>query len=152
MTPTVNKNPLVVFSPSGRRGHFDQGVSVLEAARSLGVDIDSVCGGRGLCGRCQVEVTEGDLPKHGILSKADNLSPCGETEKQFGEQCDMVAGRRLSCLAKIQGDIAIDVPAASQLHRQVVRKPFEAHDIDINPVVRPYFVEVGAPDIHKASG
>ena len=152
MTPTVNKNPLVVFSPSGRRGHFDQGVSVLEAARSLGVDIDSVCGGRGLCGRCQVEVTEGDLPKHGILSKADNLSPCGETEKQFGEQCDMVVGRRLSCLAKIQGDIAIDVPAASQLHRQVVRKPFEAHDIDINPAVRPYFVEVGAPDIHKASG
>src|SRR3954453_18444826 len=46
----------VVFTPSGRRGRFETGTTVLDAARRLGVDIDSVCGGRGICGRCQVEV------------------------------------------------------------------------------------------------
>jgi len=51
---------LVVFTPSGRRGRFETGTTVLDAARRLGVDIDSVCGGRGICGRCQVEVSEGD--------------------------------------------------------------------------------------------
>ena len=51
---------LVVFMPSGRRGRFPHGTPLLQAARSLGVDIDSVCGGRGICGRCQVEVSEGE--------------------------------------------------------------------------------------------
>ena len=46
---------LVVFSPSGRRGRFEAGTPVLDAARELGVDLDSVCGGRALCGRCQVD-------------------------------------------------------------------------------------------------
>ncbi|MDH3597692.1 MAG: 2Fe-2S iron-sulfur cluster-binding protein, partial [Rhodospirillales bacterium] len=50
----------VVFTPSGRRGRFALGTPLLEAARSLGVDIDSVCGGRGLCGRCQITLGEGE--------------------------------------------------------------------------------------------
>ena len=65
MTPT---DALVVFTPSGRRGRFEHGTTVLEAARRLGVDLDSVCGGRGICGRCQVEVAEGEHAKHGIAS------------------------------------------------------------------------------------
>ena len=49
----------VAFSPSGKRGRFAEGMSVLEAARKLGVDLDSVCGGRGICGRCRVDIVEG---------------------------------------------------------------------------------------------
>ncbi len=56
---------LIVFTPSGRRGRFAQGTTVLDAARSLGVDIDSVCGGRGICGRCQVSQGIGSFPKLG---------------------------------------------------------------------------------------
>ena len=59
---------LVIFTPSGRRGRFDSGTTVLDAARRLGVDIDSVCGGRGICGRCQVEQSVGEFAKHGIIS------------------------------------------------------------------------------------
>ena len=61
---------LVVFTPSGRRGRFARGTSVLDAARRLGVDLDSVCGGRGICGRCQVTVAEGEHAKHGITCTA----------------------------------------------------------------------------------
>ena len=61
---------LVIFTPSGRRGRFAEGTTVLDAARSLGVDIDSVCGGRGLCGRCQVVPSFGSFAKHGITSPA----------------------------------------------------------------------------------
>ena len=50
---------LIVFTPSGKRGRFPLGTAVLEAARELGVDVDSVCGGRGICGRCQVAVSSG---------------------------------------------------------------------------------------------
>ncbi|HEY2887197.1 MAG TPA: 2Fe-2S iron-sulfur cluster-binding protein [Candidatus Limnocylindrales bacterium] len=55
----MNGTSQVIFTPSGRRGRFDDGTTILDAARSLGVDLDSVCGGRGLCGRCQVVPAEG---------------------------------------------------------------------------------------------
>src|SRR5215475_3491734 len=66
-------NPLVFFAPSGKRGRFPEGTSVLEAARKLGVDLDSVCGGRGICGRCQVELGEGKFPKLGIDSAPEHV-------------------------------------------------------------------------------
>ena len=143
---------LVVFSPSGKRGRFPEGTPVLQAARSLGVDIDSVCGGRAMCGRCQVTVAEGELPKHGIVSRAGNLSPAGEAENRFRERRGLAVDRRLSCQATLCGNIAIDVPESSQVHRQVVRKPHEDHDIPIDPIMHAYFVEVEEPDMHKQSG
>ena len=144
--------PLVVFSPSGKRGRFPVGTAVLQAARSLGVDIDSVCGGRALCGRCQVTVAEGELAKHGIVSRAENLSPTGAAESRHREQRGLADDRRLSCQATLCGDIAIDVPESSQVHRQVVRKPHEAHDIEIDPLTHACFVEVDKPDMHDPSG
>ena len=60
----------VVFTPSGKRGAFADGTSLLEAARRLAVDLDSVCGGRGVCGRCQVDIAEGDFAKHALESRA----------------------------------------------------------------------------------
>ena len=73
----MTEDALVVFTPSGRRGRVPIGTPLLQAARSLGVDIDSVCGGRGLCGRCQVLLAEGDFAKHGVTSRAEHLSPFG---------------------------------------------------------------------------
>jgi uncharacterized 2Fe-2S/4Fe-4S cluster protein (DUF4445 family) len=143
---------LVVFMPSGRRGHFEAGTPLLQAARSLGVDIDSICGGRALCGRCQVEVAEGDFPKHGISSRASHLSPPGEAEARLVTEHRPPPGRRFSCSARIEGDIVIDVPASSQVHHQVVRKDAEAHDIQVRPVVRLHYVEVQQPDMHDPSG
>src|SRR5439155_16946306 len=111
---------LVIFTPSGRRGRFTKGTTVLDAARSLGVDIDSVCGGHGLCGRCQVEQGIGEFPKHGITSSPDHLSPPGGVEADYRRRRGMAAQRRLSCLAHLMGDAVIDVPPESQVHRQVV--------------------------------
>jgi uncharacterized 2Fe-2S/4Fe-4S cluster protein (DUF4445 family) len=144
----------IVFTPSGRRGRFPLGTSVLSAARSLGVDVDSVCGGRGLCGRCQVHFAEGKFDKHQIDSRAENLSPFGETERQYGERRrkPLVEGRRLSCQAQILGDIVIDVPPESQVHRQVVRKDAEHRDIILDTSVHLYFVEVREADMFDQKG
>ena len=76
----------VVFTPSGKRGEFPSGTSLLAAARDLGVDLDSVCGGRGVCGRCQVDVAEGDFAKHAIASRAGHLSPRAEVENRYAEK------------------------------------------------------------------
>ncbi len=147
------KESKIVFTPSGKRGSFAHGTAVLDAARSLGVDVDSVCGGRGLCGRCQVTCAEGEFAKHAITSKADHLTPVGEVETRFRERRkNFKVGRRLSCQAKIQGDLVIDVPAESQMHRQVVRKSAEHRDITLDTGVHLYFVEVREADMLEASG
>ncbi|GHE20649.1 ASKHA domain-containing protein [Halomonas urumqiensis] len=140
---------LVVFTPSGRRGRFPLGTPLLEAARALGVDIDSVCGGRGLCGRCQVDLCEGSFTKHGVESSANHLSLKSDTEWAWEKRRGALReGRRLSCSSQLLGDVLIDVPASSQVHRQIVRKRAEVLDIELDPIVRLYFVQVQQPDLH----
>jgi uncharacterized 2Fe-2S/4Fe-4S cluster protein (DUF4445 family) len=143
---------LVVFTPSGKRGRFSLGTPLLQAARTLGVDVDSVCGGRALCGRCQVLVMEGEFPKHGVTSSAAHLSALDAAEQSFSRRRPLPSGHRLSCQARIEGNLVVDVPASSQVHRQVVRKAVEAHAITLDPVARLYYVEVRQPDMHHPSG
>jgi uncharacterized 2Fe-2S/4Fe-4S cluster protein (DUF4445 family) len=145
-------DPLVVFTPSGKRGRFPVGTPLLQAARTLGVDVDSVCGGRALCGRCQVLVMEGDFAKHGVNSRAGNLTPLSAAEEQYGRRRPLPAGHRLSCSARIEGDLVVDVPPNSQVHRQVVRKAADARVITLDPVVHLHYVEVQQPDMHDPSG
>ncbi len=143
---------LVVFTPSGRRGRFTKGTTILNAARSLGVDLDSVCGGRGICGRCQILLSEGEFPKHGISSRSEHLTPFSQTEREYALKNAFKDGRRLGCCALLEGDAVIDVPPDSQVHRQVVRKRAEVHDIEVDPAVRIYYVEVQEPDMHDPAG
>ena len=146
------QDPLIVFTPSGKRGRFPVGTPILQAARALGVDIDSVCGGRGLCGRCQILVAEGEFAKHGVSSSSASLSPFSEPERRFSKRMPLAEGRRLSCSARVETDVVIDVPASSQVHRQVVRKEAEVRTIELDPVVRLHFVQVKQPDMHDPSG
>jgi len=147
-----DKDALVVFTPSGKRGRFALGTPLLQAARTLGVDVDSVCGGRALCGRCQVLVMEGDFAKHGITSTATHLSALSESEQSYSRRRPLPDGHRLSCQAQVEGNLVIDVPPGSQVHRQVVRKAAEARPITLDPVARLYYVEVREPDMHDPSG
>ncbi len=140
---------LVVFTPSGRRGRFALGTPLLDAARALGVDIDSVCGGRAICGRCQVHVAEGEFAKHGITSGAAHVTAVNAVEKRYAERRGLAAERRLSCQASLTGDVVVDVPAESQVHKQLVRKRADARRIEIDPVVYLHYVEVDEPDMHE---
>jgi uncharacterized 2Fe-2S/4Fe-4S cluster protein (DUF4445 family) len=143
---------LVVFTPSGKRGHFSEGTNLLDAARSLGVDLDSVCGGRGICGRCQIVVSEGEFAKHGIASAAEHLTAFSEPEQAYRQRSGLAPERRLGCHARVIGDLVIDVPPESQIHRQVVRKEADAHRIEVDPVVRLHYCEVRQPDMADPSG
>ena len=146
------KQAFIVFSPSGKRGSFPVGTPVLQAARELGVDIDSVCGGLARCGRCQVEPVEGTFAKEGIVSSASHLADLTGDEHFCRQSGQLKVGNRLSCQARILGDIRIDVPPASQVHHQVVRKDYEAHPIELDPVIHLYFIEVSEPELQLPDG
>jgi len=142
----------VVFTPSGKNGDFPVGTPVLTAARKLGVDLDSVCGGRGICGRCQVVPGYGDFSKFKVKSKPGNLSDVSPVETRYKEKRGMEEGRRLGCSSVIFGDLVVDIPEDSQVHKQVVRKRAEVRNIEIDPIVTLHYVEVQEPDMHHPSG
>ncbi len=142
----------VVFQPSGRRGNFPVGTPVLDAARSLGVYVESVCGGRGICGRCQVNVSEGSFAKESIVSSCGNLGGTTDLETRYRSLREMAADRRLSCQATIEGDLVIDIPTEAQTNRQVVRKRAENVQIDVDGPVRLVRVVVDEPDMETPRG
>lgn len=142
----------VMFTPSGRHDTVAPGATVLEVARSLGVDLDSVCGGRGICGRCQIVAVEGEFPTHNLVSTPKSLAAFTDDEERYREKRGLAAERRLGCKARIRDDVVIDVPLESQLHRQVVRKGVEARDLTVDPVIRLYYVTVPAASLEAANG
>ncbi len=77
----MSDDALVIFTPSGKRGRFPLGTPVLTAARQLGVDLDSVCGGRGICSKCQITPGYGEFPKHGLTVAGDALSPSARSRR-----------------------------------------------------------------------
>lgn len=148
----MSNDPLVIFTPSGKRGNFPVGTPILTAARQLGVDLDSVCGGRGICSKCQITPSYGEFSKHGVTVEENALSAWNSVEQRYDDIRGLAKGRRLGCQATVQGDVVIDVPPESQVHKQVVRKRAEARDITMNPSTRLYYVEVEEPDMHDPSG
>ena len=149
---TQGKHCKIIFTPSGRQGVVNVGVNLLQAARQIGVDIDSVCGGRAMCGRCQIDVAEGVFDKHGVSSSPAHLSKPTITETRYADKCNLVQGRRLACQCEVLDDLVIDVPAASQMHQQLIRKAADNRHVDINPPSRLCFIEVREPDMHEPSG
>jgi uncharacterized 2Fe-2S/4Fe-4S cluster protein (DUF4445 family) len=145
MTPT-SQEVRILFTPSGRQGTVTRGSSVLDAARSLGVDLDSICGGRGICGRCQVRQGSSKT----VPLDATQLSSPGATEAEYRGRRPLWPGNRLGCATAVLGDVVIDVPPESQIHRPVVRKRPEAMDYEIDPVVRLYYVETEPPTLGSA--
>ena len=147
-----NTDPLIVFVPSGKRGRVPDGTSVLSAARMLGVDLDSVCGGRGICSRCQVTPSFGSFPKHGIEVTQNSISTWNKVEDRYKNKRGLKQGRRLGCQAKIIGDLVIDVPPESQVHKQVIRKSADTRLVVMDPSLRLYYIEVAEPDMHNPAG
>ena len=143
----------VVFTPSGKRGAVPQGTSVLDAARKLGVDLDSVCGGRGLCGRCQITCSEGEFPKFGFTSRLTHLSEFSVAETRYHKKLKpLTQGRRLGCQTMLESDVVIDIPRESQVHQQVVRKEADAREIEVDPLYHLFAVQVPKPDMDNPKG
>jgi uncharacterized 2Fe-2S/4Fe-4S cluster protein (DUF4445 family) len=130
----------VIFTPSGRQGNVPEGAVLLDAARSLGVELESICGGRQTCGKCQVSIEEGEFPKHAIRSEPSHLSSVEGREQAYWEQ-QPSHGRRLACAAKVCGDLLVFVPPESQAHKQVIAKGATDRLIDVRPAVRQVYVE-----------
>lgn len=136
-----SENCKVALMPSGRKGQVPIGSNLLQAAQELGVELESICGGRQTCGKCQIIVEEGKFPKHGITSRSNHISDPTVLEREYDREHNL-NGRRLACAAQVLGDILITVPEESQANKQIIAKAATERTIEVNPAVRQLYVEV----------
>jgi uncharacterized 2Fe-2S/4Fe-4S cluster protein (DUF4445 family) len=141
----------VIFMPSGRRGQITEGTAVLDAARQLGVEIESICGGRITCNKCRIRVEEGKFSKHGITSQAGHLSPLANDEAELLQRLNSL-DCRLSCQARVQGDVLIFVPEESRGQKQIIHKSATERIIEIDPAIRQIYVEVNQAELGEHRG
>jgi uncharacterized 2Fe-2S/4Fe-4S cluster protein (DUF4445 family) len=127
----------VTFQPSGRRGPAEAGQSLLEVARALGVEIESVCGGKGVCGKCRILVE----------SEADSVSAPTEVESRVLGSDTIAAGMRLACQALVAGNVRAFVPEESRRTQQVVHKEAGDRTVPLDPAIRRYHVTLEAPTL-----
>ena len=137
--------------PSGRQGAVPLGTNLLDAARMLGVELESICGGKQTCGKCQIVVMSGRFPKLGIDSAADHVTPFTTAEAQYDET-EPLNGRRLACACEVIGDLLITVPEESQARKQIIAKAATDRVIDVRPAVRQIYVEAIEADMDDVRG
>ncbi len=149
---TDTQKHLVIFQPSGSRGYVEEGKTLKEASRELGVDLETICGEQTTCGKCKVRVEEGHFERMGIESHMEHLSPPGEREKKFFARYGNLTDHRLACVAKVHGDVLVFVPEESRVGRQIVRKSATERAIEIKPAIRKYYVEMPPPTLQDPLG
>lgn len=143
---------MVIFQPSGRRGEVPKGITVIEASRLLGVDIEALCGEKKVCGKCVVRIEEGHFEKYGIQSSRSHVSPWQKEEEKFINDDRREKGFRLGCVATVEDDILVFVPEESRAGKQVVSKAARDISIEHNPAVKLYYVMVDPPSFEEPTG
>jgi uncharacterized 2Fe-2S/4Fe-4S cluster protein (DUF4445 family) len=97
----------VTFLPDEKEIEVDSGSTLMEAAEKAGVYINSLCGGKGVCGRCRVQVTDGKMraDKHsiGFLSKEE-----------------IKEGYVLACQTKVNAPLEVVIPPESRLEQEQI--------------------------------
>jgi len=137
----------IVFQPSGRRGEVEEDKTLLDASRELGVDIESICGGKQTCGKCMVKIEEGRFDRVGIRSSLSHASEWQASEAKFIDPQGKAKGFRLACAAKIRGEILAFVPEESRAGQQVIHKAAGEIKITHDPAVKLYDVELDQPSL-----
>jgi uncharacterized 2Fe-2S/4Fe-4S cluster protein (DUF4445 family) len=125
-----NETHNIDFEPVGRRGECEAGLTLLDCARQLGVELVNLCGGVGTCGRCLVQILEGDLPEP--VDKEIDRIPAEKLE----------SGYRLACKVIPQGSMKIRVPPASLTTPQRTQVEGIEAPVEPEPAVRSYTVSI----------
>ena len=123
------------FEPVGRRGECQRNESILTCARRLGVGISSICGGKGTCHSCQVQILSGTASK-----------PTPSEREAFTSQ-ELKEGWRLACQTYPRTNVKLNVPAESMTTPQ--RLQVEGLEITVRPEppVQAYRLQLAAPSL-----
>ena len=123
------------FEPVGRRGECQWNESLLACARQLGVGISSVCGGKGMCHSCKVQVLSGTVSK-----------PMSNEREAFTSQ-ELKGGWRLACQTYSTDDCKLTVPPESMTTPQRIQVEGLEIKVHPEPPVQAYHLQLATPSL-----
>lgn len=127
----------IVFQPEGKRVKVPFGSTVLDAAKAASVDLTSICGGIGKCGKCRI-IIDGGL---------NNVNPLTEIERNLLSDSEISANYRLACQTIIRGPLLVRIPEESRTGRQRLQVEGVETPVSLEPAIKKYFVELPTPNL-----
>lgn len=118
--------PKVTFYPAGKSGEVPEGMSLLDAAEKLGLEMRHDCGGFATCSTCRIWVVDGTA----------NLTEVDLDEENMLEEAELAAPFRLSCQAKIRGDVVLQIPDAEMEWSKGALRELEGIPVPLRQIVR----------------
>jgi len=130
------KKIVINIEPIGKRLVLDKPVIAIDAIRSAGIGIKSVCGGKGKCGKCRIIFMDGDR------------KPPTEQEKKILTADAIDHGVRLACQQLLKKDVKIYIPASSLSEEQKLQVSGEEKRISVDPPVSKYHIKLKAAALY----
>ena len=130
----------IEFQPLGRRDRFPAGQSILEYAHRSGIDLVSLCGGAGTCGKCKVQIVSG------------KVSEPSQKEKEALSAEELAQGYRLACQTYAKGDLLLNVPAESVSAPQRLQVEGLETAVSPDPTILTYELSLPAPSLSDLRG
>jgi len=121
--------PTIVFEPTGRRVEVEAGATLLEVCWQHGIPIESLCGGNGACGKCAVQVVDGDVPI------------TDEQRAHFSDE-QLARGWRLACQTRVEHDVRVTVPVPASAFAGRIMTSGEAPAVELKRAVRKHLIKL----------
>jgi uncharacterized 2Fe-2S/4Fe-4S cluster protein (DUF4445 family) len=125
----------VKFDPVGKYVECLFSSTILQCARKAGIELISVCGGKGSCGHCLVRIIDG------------SVSPLDQEERKLIAPEMVDKGYRLACRAQLQGDCRIYIPQQSLSSLQRIQVEGEEIPVKLEPVIKTCTVHMSFPSL-----
>jgi len=119
----------VLFNPINRQVEVQRGENLLDVMRDAGIRIESLCGGKGMCGKCKVILESGDIKK------------VSRTPDKFLSQAELDQGYYLACMVRVQGDCTFTIPTESRIDSPKILLTAEVDLGEIDPSAARYLLE-----------
>jgi uncharacterized 2Fe-2S/4Fe-4S cluster protein (DUF4445 family) len=132
------KSYKIKFEPLGLTGRCRADESLLACARDEGIGIISLCGGKGNCQSCRIQLIEGTFS-----------SPTPSELKAYSRQ-EIKEGWRLACQTYPTSDGKVGIPPTSLTTTQRVQTEGQEVGVKPEPVVAPYPVKLKTPTLKDA--
>jgi len=126
----------VIFQPEGKRVKVTSNTTVYEAAKLAGVDFVSICGGKGTCQKCKVQINPDLLQQ-----------PLTENEKKALVQDEVSAGIRLACQIKVQKNLVVYIPESSRTGKQRLQVEGIKTPVKLDPMVQKFHIKLSKPTL-----
>jgi uncharacterized 2Fe-2S/4Fe-4S cluster protein (DUF4445 family) len=130
----------VEWQPLGLRDKFPEGGSLLEYAQTLGIDLVSLCGGNGTCGKCKVQIISGKVSK-----------PL-EKEKEALTDDEVSMGYRLACQTFAKSNLIVNILPESLSAPQRLQVEGQEIPISPDPAVKTYTLSLPTPSLSDLRG